>query len=153
MPGAGPWHRRGHQDVHVQMLFCEVAESWAVDELDPIILLGLHPASRREPRCGDQNPPARAFLIHGADQLTNVTYTNNPRYLLAWTIVRPPTRGSRLMTTASTPSSPERWVVQPSNPLASNSCRTKCSNSVGDILVKSARESRPATTSTFSTNE
>lgn len=73
----GPWRRRGHQDVHVQMLFYEVVESWAVDELDPIILLGFDPASRREPRCGDENPPARAFLIHGANQLTDVTYTND----------------------------------------------------------------------------
>ena len=49
MPRAGPLRRRGHQDVHVQILFYEVAESRAVDELDPIILLGFDPASRREP--------------------------------------------------------------------------------------------------------
>jgi hypothetical protein len=49
MPRVGPWRRRGHQDVYVQMLFYEVAESWAVDELDPIVLLGFDPASRREP--------------------------------------------------------------------------------------------------------
>jgi hypothetical protein len=61
------------------MLFYKVAESSAVDELDPIILLGFDPASRRKPRCGDENAPARAFLIHGANQLTNVTYTNNPQ--------------------------------------------------------------------------
>jgi hypothetical protein len=36
MPRAGPWRRRGHQDVNVQMLFYKVAESRAVDELDPM---------------------------------------------------------------------------------------------------------------------
>lgn len=54
-------------------------------------------------------------------------------YFLTWTMVSPPTIGSRLRTTASTPSSPDRSVVQPSRPRASNSCRTKCSNSVGVI--------------------
>jgi hypothetical protein len=63
----------------MQMLFYKVAESRAVDELDPIILLGFDPASRCEPRCGDEDTPARAFLIHGANQLTNVTYTNDPQ--------------------------------------------------------------------------
>jgi hypothetical protein len=54
------------------MLFYEVAESRTVDEFDPVVLLGFDPASRREPRCGDEDAPARAFLIHGANQLTDV---------------------------------------------------------------------------------
>lgn len=45
----------GHQDIHLQMLFYEVAESRAVNELDPIILLGFDPACRRKPLCGDEN--------------------------------------------------------------------------------------------------
>ena len=49
MPCAGARRRGGHQDVYVQVLFCKVAESRAVDELDPIVLLGFDPASRREP--------------------------------------------------------------------------------------------------------
>ena len=77
MPRAGPRRWRSHQDVHVQMRFYKVAEPWAVDELDPIVLLGFDPASCRKPRCGDENAPARAFLIHGANQLTDVTYTND----------------------------------------------------------------------------
>jgi hypothetical protein len=98
MPRAGPRRWRSHQDVHVQMRFYKVAEAWAVDELDPIVLLGFDPASCRKPRCGDENAPARAFLIMAPTSSRMCLIPMTARYLLAWTIVRrrPPTSGSRL---------------------------------------------------------
>ncbi len=63
---------------------------------------------------------------------------------------RPRMTGSVFIATASTPSSCDGRVLTLSRPMASNSCRTKCSNSVGERSINTGRLSKPATTSMLS---
>ena len=64
----------------------------------------------------------------------------------------PPTIGSSLTATPSTPSSRDAWVTQDFMPIASNSSRIRCSNSTGLSASRSGRLSSPAMTFISSTN-
>ena len=75
-----------------------------------------------------------------------------PVHRLAWIKHTPPKNKCLLVATASTPPSFDGIVVHASAPIATNSCFTRCSNSVGVSLSMFGRESSPATTSRSSLN-
>ena len=70
-----------------------------------------------------------------------------PVHRLACIRHTPPKNKFLLVATASTPPSFEGMVVQASAPIAINSWRTRCSNSVGESLSRLGRESRSEITS------